>query len=100
MINKGAWVEIVQSVLESEERAANIPKETRNTPLMLWAKGFLLESAHIGDTVSIKTVTGRVLEGILTEENPKFIHDFGDFVAEIMYIGPQAKEILWGENNE
>lgn len=100
MLEKGSYVEIVQQVLSIEERASNIPEETRRKPLALWAKGFLLEDSNLGESAKIKTINDRILEGIVTEVNPSYTHDFGEFVPEILYIGAQAKSILWGEENE
>lgn len=100
MIKKGTWVEIVQEILSPENRAHNIPDETKCKPLMLWAKGTLLQDSSIGKEAEIKTICGRTLKGVITEENPRFTHDFGDFVPELMYIGPQAKSLLWGDDNE
>lgn len=96
MIKKGTWIEIEEVVLKTEDRSSAIPEETKKTPLKVWAKGFCLEDCEKGAEASIETVTGRILKGIVTEEKPRFTHDYGDFVEEIMYIGPQAKEILWG----
>lgn len=100
MLKKGSYVEIMQQVLSVEERASNIPEETRETPLILWAKGFLEEDCEIGHLAKITTINGRVLEGTVIEANPSYSHDFGEFVPEILYIGTQAKAILWGDNNE
>ncbi len=100
MISKGTWVEVEEVVLYPEDRSTAIPEETKKTPLKIWAKGFLQEDSELGKRAEIKTVTGRIIEGTITEVEPRFQHDFGDFIAEIMYIGPQAKEILWGEDNE
>lgn len=100
MLSKGSYVEIQNQVLSSEERALNIPEETRKTPLKLWAKGFLQEDSDIGEMGKILTVNGRRLEGIITELNPPYTHDFGEFVPEILYIGSQAKGILWGDKIE
>jgi 2-amino-4-ketopentanoate thiolase alpha subunit len=97
MLNKGSYVEIQKKVLSSEERAHNIPEETRKTPLNLWAKGFLEEDSEIGKVGKIVTINGRHIEGIITELNPSYTHDFGEFVPEILYIGTQAKAILWGD---
>ena len=97
MIEKGTWIEIEEEVLSPEDRSSAIPDETKKTPLRMWAKGHCLSECNIGDTVKIETVTGRILSGIVTEEKPRFTHDYGDFVEEIMYIGPQAREMLWGK---
>lgn len=97
MLSKGSYVEIEKQVLSSEERAFNIPEETRKTPLKLWAKGFLEEDSEIGKVGKIVTINSRHLEGIITELNPSYTHDFGEFVPEILYIGTQAKAILRGD---
>jgi len=98
MLSKGSYVEIQKMILSSEERATSIPEETKNTSLMLWAKGFLEEASEIGNIGKIVTVNGRHVEGIITELNPSYTHDFGEFVPEILYIGSQAKAILRGDN--
>jgi hypothetical protein len=100
MIVKGSFVEIMQVVLESKERAVNIPEETRKTPLKLWAKGFLMEDCELGRIAKVTTVTGRVLEGVITKVNPSYSHSFGEFIPEVAYIGPQAKSLLWGDKVE
>lgn len=99
MIKKGTWIEVMEVVLDPEDRSNSIPEETKNTPLKLWVKGFALEDCDLGEEVEIETVLGRRFKGVVTEENPRFIHDFGDFVPEIMYIGKQAKNILNQEQN-
>jgi hypothetical protein len=100
MILKGSYVEIVQTLLDGNERATNIPVDTKNTPLRLWAKGWLIDDSEFGAEASIKTVNGRILVGIITEINPSYKHDFGEFIPEIMFIGAKAKAILWGDEFE
>lgn len=101
MANYGDWVQIKKIVLNTGERAENLPDDTKKTPLVMWVKGILMQDAHIGDLVKIKTLTGRIVEGILTEVNPRHSHDFGDTIPELIYIGIKAREILYGgENNE
>jgi len=97
MIRKGAWVRIRKTVLNPEERAENIPEETRKVPLFLWTKGYLLEDAEIGSGVKIKTPTGRIEAGTLLEENPAFRHDYGPFVPEILKIREIVREELAGD---
>lgn len=96
MIKKGSWVRIHDIVLESKDRAANLPEDTKKVPLEMWTKGFLIEDGEIGKTVEIKTITGRLAKGTLIEVDPYYEHDFGKFVPEILQIGLQLKEILWG----
>ena len=97
----GSWVQIHQIVLRAEERAAHLPEDTKKVPLELWVKGFALHEGKIGDEIEIETVTGRRLKGKLIRVNPRYIHDFGDYVPELTKIDMQLKEILFGgESNE
>ncbi|SHI52156.1 hypothetical protein SAMN02745975_00056 [Geosporobacter subterraneus DSM 17957] len=97
---KGDWVMIHNIVLTSEERAPQVPEDTKQVPLESWVKGFLEKDAAIGDEVKITTVTGRKVNGKLVEIHPAYKHNFGDFVPELLQIGIQLKEMLaGGENN-
>jgi hypothetical protein len=91
---KGQWVEIHQIVLKSEEREANIPEDTKKVPLELWVKGYLNSDANIGDLVYITTVTGRILKGELVSINPRYTHDFGEFVPELKSVGLSLRRLL------
>lgn len=95
-VEKGTWVRIYDIVLQPHERAPQLPEDTKKVPLEMWTKGFLLKDAEIGDIVEIKTITGRNEKGRLVEANPHHDHDFGKFVPEILQIGIQLKEVLWG----
>jgi hypothetical protein len=98
MIKKGQLVQIHQIVLTSSERAPQVPEDTANVPLELWVKGYLLHDSQIGDIAEIKTVTGRVLKGTLIADNPRYIHDFGDYVSELDKVTYQLNDILYGGN--
>ncbi len=90
---KNDWVEIENLVLTPDERAPQVPDDTKATPLMMWIKGFLMDDeASIGDEVSVKTLIGRVVRGKLVEINPRHIHDFGNPVHELLEIGMELKE--------
>ncbi|SHK03113.1 hypothetical protein SAMN02745975_03492 [Geosporobacter subterraneus DSM 17957] len=92
---KGGWVEIEDQVLSRYERAPQVPDDTKETPLMMWTRGFLLEeSAAIGDWVSVRTLSGRIARGKLVEINPRFVHDFGNTVLELLETGVSLKEDL------
>lgn len=93
---KGDWVQIHQIVLTPEERAPQVPEDTKKVPLELWVKGFALHDAETGSEVEIKTTTGRKVKGTLVDINPRYIHDFGDFVPELLQIDVQLKEVLFG----
>lgn len=97
MLAKGEWVQIHQIVLKPEERAPQVPEDTKQVPLELWTKGFLLTDANVGDEVEIITVTGRKVKGKLIANNPGYSHDYGNFVPELHKVGIQVKEILFGE---
>ncbi len=94
---KGEWVQIQQTVLAPEGRAPLAPEDTKKTPLLLWVKGFLEEDAEIGQEATIKTVTGRLTKGKVVAVQPRYTHDFGVFVPELLKIDMQLKEIMGGE---
>ncbi len=101
MVKKGEWVLIHNIVLSPEERAPQVPDDTKKVPLELWVKGYLQEDAHIGDEVTILTRTKRLAKGKLLEVNPYYKHDFGKFIPELLKIGDQVRDILFGgEDNE
>lgn len=96
MAKKGDWVIIHSIVFTSEQRAPQVPDDTKKVPLEMWVKGYLQADANIGDTVKVETRTGRIEEGTLLEVNPFYKHDFGKFVPEILQIGEQVREVLFG----
>ncbi|HPH97380.1 MAG TPA: 2-amino-4-oxopentanoate thiolase subunit OrtA [Anaerolineaceae bacterium] len=91
-IIKGTWVEIEQIVLKPEERAANLPEETRKVPYVLRVSGFLVEDAEMDTEVHIKTIIGRELSGTLKVVNPSYTHSFGNTVPELLTIGTEAEQ--------
>jgi len=98
--NQGDWVKIHSVVLEPQARATQVPEDTKQVPLELWAKGWLEEKeAVIGDEVSIKTVTGRTLKGALCAIKPPFNHDFGEPVPELLTIGTELRSFLKEEGS-
>ncbi|WIV11227.1 2-amino-4-oxopentanoate thiolase subunit OrtA [Proteiniborus sp. MB09-C3] len=94
---KGDWVRIHSIVLTPDQRAAQVPEDTKRVPLEMWTKGFLIaDEAKIGDTVTVETYIGRKASGNLIEINPYFEHDFGKCIPELLYIGRQLRGILEG----
>ncbi len=83
----GTWVEVERTILPPEQRAANLPEETRKTPYVLRISGFLEEDGVVGNEVRIRSLIGRVLCGRLVRVNPSYHHDFGDTVPELLTIG-------------
>jgi len=64
-------VQIQVTILHPEERAPQVPEDTKKVPLEMRVKGFLQdEVAEIGATVTIKTMTGRLVTGNLWQ-SPK-----------------------------
>lgn len=86
MVRKGTYVLIEKVVLNKEERAEHIPEDTKEKPLIMQTKGFLLHDKNIGEEVEIETITGRLETGILMEEKPYYNHSFGKYVDEVMQI--------------
>ncbi|CAM3264560.1 2-amino-4-oxopentanoate thiolase subunit OrtA [Vagococcus fessus] len=98
MFKKGEWVQVHSVVLTPEQRAPQVPDDTKKVPLEMWVKGFLLEDASKGDLVKVETVTNRIVEGTLVEARPTFTHSFGDFVPEILEIDKMLRSELFGGN--
>ncbi|MDR1558574.1 MAG: 2-amino-4-ketopentanoate thiolase [Clostridiales bacterium] len=96
MIKKGEWVSIKKTLLEPEERTGRLPEETKATPFTLWVKGRLTEDAELGGEASVITRTGRLESGLLEEANPMYQLDYGFFLDELLRIGDQARNILYG----
>lgn len=94
MIEKNTWVRIHSVVLKPEERADNIPENTKDVPLEFWTKGYLLEEAKVGDMVKVRTKAGREVEGELVEVNPQYKLDYGELVPELLRVGEDARRVL------
>ncbi|MEW5785539.1 MAG: 2-amino-4-oxopentanoate thiolase subunit OrtA [Bacillota bacterium] len=93
--SKGDWIQIFKVILEPGERAPGLPPETAAVPLTMKVKGFLVEdSAAPGDTVTIRTVTGRTVLGELIAVNPLYEIDFGRPQPELLEIGVEARRLL------
>jgi len=93
-IPQGTYVEITKEILAASERAPQIPEDTKETPLMMKVKGFLQQEGKLGEKVSIKTILGRDMEGILTSDNPRYPHDFGNVVPELFEVRSSLKNFM------
>lgn len=92
---KNDWVEIEILLLEPSQRADTLPEETSSVPLKSYVQGFLIdEQATIGDKVQVTTQSGRKIQGKLIEASPKFEHDFGQPIPELLTIGSELREIM------
>lgn len=96
MVKKGTWATVRSTILEPGQRAPGIPEETAKTPLLMWAKGYLEADAEVGQQATVRTRTGRLETGVLEEAEPFADVNYGGFVPEILRIGDQAREILFG----
>ncbi len=94
MIKKGMWVQIHNIILEPEERAEQVPEDTKKVPLEMWVKGYLKEDCKIGEECEIKTITGRYVVGKLVGEGRRYEHDFGEFVPELNEIKVRIEKVL------
>ncbi|MBU0929276.1 MAG: hypothetical protein KKA67_16100 [Spirochaetes bacterium] len=87
---KGAWVEIQQTILEPSQRAPTLPEDTKATPLVMRVSGFLVEGGDLGAPATVETIIGRRLAGTLRTVNPSYSHSFGTTVPELLTIGAEA----------
>ncbi|SHK22362.1 2-amino-4-oxopentanoate thiolase subunit OrtA [Paramaledivibacter caminithermalis] len=95
---KGSWVEIENVVLPADSRAPQVPKDTKKTPLKMWTRGVLInDEAEIGETVRVNTLSGRIAEGKLVDIKPRYAHDFGYPVIELIETGLALKEDIGGK---
>ena len=97
---KGDWVKVARVLLTPEERAPQVPEDTKLVPMEMWIKGFAQSDCQLGNTVAIKTITGRMEEGKLVEISPSYDHSFGDFVPELLKIGIDLRAILFGGDSD
>ena len=94
LIEQGCWVEIQRIVLQPQERAPQVPADTREVPLEMRVRGFLARAASPGSEAEIITVTGRRLRGVLLAVNPAYNHSFGAPIAELLGIGGEVRAFL------
>jgi len=92
IIPKGTWVEIEDVILTPEQRAPSLPEETKKVPYVLRASGFLIKDGQLGKEVTIKTIIGRELTGLLKTVNPGYTHSFGKTVRELLTIGTEWED--------
>lgn len=93
-IAEGTWVEIHRIELSADERAPQVPEDTRRVPLEMRVKGFLVAPAALGEKAEIVTTTDRHLRGTLTQVNPAYTHSFGSPIPELSTIGGEVRAML------
>ena len=92
LLKKGDYVEIKITILNPEERAENLPQDTKLVPYEGRVRGYLLYDAKIGDEVEIETPIGRKVKGVLLGLTKEYIHNFGEPIRELIDIGKKVKE--------
>jgi len=98
---KGDWVQVYKRILEPGERAPQVPDDTKKVPLEAWINGYLLnEEAEIGEEVEIRTLADRIERGILSEINPKFKHDFGEPIPDVVEAVLRVRSLLFEGSDE
>jgi hypothetical protein len=86
------WVEVSYTLLKPADRSTNLPEETASKPLVAWVKGFALAGAAMGEELTVRTLTGREVSGVLTDVLPGYTHTFGRPPAQIVHIGRDLRE--------
>ena len=101
LIDKNTFVRVRKHILTPEQRAKNIPQDTKLVPLKMWIKGRLQEETELFEEAEIKTATGRLIKGIVKEVEPKHKHSFGEYVDELQRVREIVLSEMWGgEDNE
>ena len=83
----GTWVQIHRVVLNPGNRAAQVPAETQVVPLEMRVRGAITHDGVLGEEVEILTTAGRKLRGTLVDAAPRYTHDYGVPVAELVQAG-------------
>jgi 2-amino-4-ketopentanoate thiolase alpha subunit len=86
------WVEVSYTLLEPADRSTNLPEETASKPLIAWVKGYAKSAAAIGEQLTVTTLTGREVAGVLTDVLPGYTHTFGRPPAQLVHIGRDLRE--------
>lgn len=93
-VTAGAWVEVQLTLLEAGQRAAGIPADTAATPLLMRVRGHLkADVTGLGDTATIRTLTGRNVTGCLVATAPRHPHDFGRTDPDLLASGLHLREL-------
>ncbi len=92
MVKKSEYVEIKIVALNKDERAENLPNDTKNLPYEGKIRGYLTSDSNIGDEVTIETPIGRKINGILLKKVGKYEHNFGEPIRELIDIGKKIRE--------
>jgi hypothetical protein len=99
IVLRGGWARIHRLELAPSERAPGIPADTAAVPFETWINGWLVDDAAIGERARLRTPTGRIVEGELTEADPGYHHSFGSPPLALQRAGGRAFELLFGRRS-
>lgn len=100
LVDKGKYVRIRKHILLPGNRDKSVPEETQRVPLKMWVRGRLIEESELFEETKIQTTTGRIVKGELKEVEPRYKHDFGDFVEELSCVRDIILNEMWGDNHD
>jgi hypothetical protein len=90
----GDWVEVECKLLDPADRSTSLPPETAGKPLMMWVKGFAEGEAGMGEALTIETMTGRRVSGVLSAVNPGYYITYGKPIPELAHVGRDLRARL------
>ncbi|WUH99968.1 2-amino-4-oxopentanoate thiolase subunit OrtA [Spirillospora sp. NBC_00431] len=94
-IPPGTRVLVRYTLLAPEERAPNLPEDTRAVPYVVRTKGILLAEAHAGEQVLVRTPTGREVAGELVLPDPADEHGFGRAHPALVRVIDEIGKLRW-----
>ncbi len=98
LVDKGKYVRVRKHILSPDQRADNVPEDTKKVPLKMWIKGRLTAEAELFEEAEVITATGRRVKGMLKEVEPKHKHSFGEYVEEIQQMREIILSEVWGDD--
>lgn len=87
------WTEVQWTVLDTSDRSANLPPETRTTPYVARVRG-LAPDPRVGAKTELTTVVGRRVSGVVTELDPGYSHSFGRPLPEWVHMRESIRHLL------
>jgi len=90
----GTRVRVRQRLLEPDERAPALPADTAALPYEAFIRGTLASPARVGGRATIRTATGRFVEGELDQVEPADTHSFGRPVPSLIATDAAISELV------
>ena len=76
-IPAGTRVQIHFTLLSAEARAPGLPADTAAVPYQVRARGLLVSPAALGGAATVRTATGRLIDGEFELVEPADTHTYG-----------------------